>query len=196
MEKIAAARTARHKNFLRGFHREQVLAIPAARRRALSRRAAMRLLSIPDFRFAETVGLYLPLPHEVDTAPILDICRRLKKAVAVPVVVPEEGALHFSFVPERTRWEPNVYGIPEPAERRVVDPRNLEILIVPGRAFTPEGFRLGTGAGYYDRFLAAHPDLAAVGLAFDEQVARRLPQAPFDVPLSAVVTPTRTFLCG
>jgi len=191
---VEKAQISRHKQVLRGFYRETVLSLPPARRARLSRRLAGRLSALREFRLAQTVGLYVALPHEADLGSLLDLCRRTGKAVAVPVTNPQVGRLDFSLLETRTAWSRNVYGIREPSRtaRRLVDPRNLELLVVPGRAFTRAGGRLGSGAGYYDRFLAEHPSLFSVGAAFDEQVARRLPRGPSDAAVSAVVTPTRT----
>jgi 5-formyltetrahydrofolate cyclo-ligase len=193
MNNVERAQISRHKQVLRGFYREAVLAFPPARRARLSRRLADRLAALREFRLAQTVGLYVALPHEPDSSPLLDLCRRMGKAVAVPVTNPQAGRIDFSLLETRTPWSRNVYGIREPSRpgRRLLDPRNIELLVVPGRAFTRDGGRLGSGAGYYDRFLAEHPWLFTVGAAFDEQVARRLPRGSFDAAVSAVVTPTR-----
>lgn len=66
-----------------------------------------------------------------------------------------------------------------------------DVLFVPLLAFTADGRRLGQGGGHYDRWLAAHPDATAIGLAWDMQEVDNLPHEPHDVPLRAVVTPTR-----
>ena len=81
---IDPAASARHKHFLRGYFRGAVLAMPAAVRRQEVERMVRGLASLPAFRRARTVGLYLSLPSEVDTAPVLALCRRARKGVAVP----------------------------------------------------------------------------------------------------------------
>jgi 5-formyltetrahydrofolate cyclo-ligase len=65
------------------------------------------------------------------------------------------------------------------------------VLFVPLLAFTADGRRLGQGGGHYDRWLAAHPDAVAIGLAWDIQEVGELPHEPHDVGLRAIVTPTR-----
>lgn len=67
------------------------------------------------------------------------------------------------------------------------------LAIVPVVAFTAGGDRLGQGGGHYDRWLAAHPLVPAIGLAWDCQRVDALPIAPHDHPLDAVVTPTRLY---
>jgi 5-formyltetrahydrofolate cyclo-ligase len=69
------------------------------------------------------------------------------------------------------------------------DPSVVDVVIVPGVAFTPDGARLGQGGGWYDRFLAAvRPDCTSIGVGFDAQVVDVLPTEPHDVPLDGVVT--------
>lgn len=67
------------------------------------------------------------------------------------------------------------------------------LVVVPLVAFTAAGGRLGQGGGHYDRWLAAHPEVPAIGLAWDCQLADDLPLEDHDRRLAAVVTPTRIY---
>ncbi|MNC97356.1 5-formyltetrahydrofolate cyclo-ligase family protein [compost metagenome] len=66
-----------------------------------------------------------------------------------------------------------------------------EVLFMPLVGFTANGDRLGQGGGYYDRFLAAHPQTIAIGMAWDVQEVDELPTELHDMRLNAIVTPTR-----
>lgn len=66
-----------------------------------------------------------------------------------------------------------------------------QVLFVPLVGFTARGARLGQGGGFYDRWLASHPDTTAIGMAWDVQEVDELPMETHDMPLSAIVTPTR-----
>jgi 5-formyltetrahydrofolate cyclo-ligase len=68
-----------------------------------------------------------------------------------------------------------------------------DLVVVPLLAFTVSGHRLGQGGGHYDRWLDAHPQVPAIGLAWDCQVADELPVESHDRPLAAIVTPTRMY---
>ncbi len=68
-----------------------------------------------------------------------------------------------------------------------------DLLFVPLVGFTASGERLGQGMGHYDRWLTEHPPRLAIGLAWDVQLRQSLPLEPHDVPLDAVVTPTRIY---
>ncbi|MEK7269404.1 MAG: 5-formyltetrahydrofolate cyclo-ligase, partial [Planctomycetota bacterium] len=87
---------------------------------------------------------------------------------------------------------PGPFGIPEPPEGQVLPPAAIDFAIVPGRAFAPDGSRLGRGGGYFDRFLPLlRKDAILAGVAFDEQIVAALPREIHDVAVRLVVTPTR-----
>ena len=65
---------------------------------------------------------------------------------------------------------------------------SFELLVVPGLAFDRQGYRLGRGGGYYDRFLARRVASTVVGLAFSWQIVPEVPRDPWDVPVGAIVT--------
>ena len=73
------------------------------------------------------------------------------------------------------------------------EPAAPDVLFVPVVGFATNGARLGQGGGHYDRWLAANPGTTAIGLAWDTQLVDELPIEPHDVPLSAIVTPTRIY---
>jgi 5-formyltetrahydrofolate cyclo-ligase len=72
-----------------------------------------------------------------------------------------------------------------------VPPSEIDCVVVPGVAFSPEGWRLGRGGGYYDATLAALPRALRVGVAFEVQLVPTVPREPHDVALDAVVTESR-----
>lgn len=183
---------ARHKHFLRLHYRETVGEMPLRHRRSAALAAARNVGRLSAFRQARVVGLFLSLPWEIDSGPLIALSHGAGKSVAVPVVFPEEERMRFALLePGQTAFKINVYGIREPARR--VWAETLDLVIVPGSAFTKTGDRLGAGAGYYDRFLAQRSPPLCVGVCFDEQTAVRLPRAPHDRRMDAVVTPRHIF---
>jgi 5-formyltetrahydrofolate cyclo-ligase len=160
---------------------------PSQREREISQiTRRLELLSV--FRRSRTVALYMSLPHEVDTGPIVRICRRLKKQIVVPVIDVTQSGMRFAVwagKPARNR-----YGILEPRASKAiwVPPEKIDIVIIPGRAFTPDCRRLGSGGGYYDRFLEKHPSLTTIGLAHSVQIVQKVPVCRFDQRLDMVLT--------
>jgi len=79
-----------------------------------------------------------------------------------------------------------------PAPAATADPMELSCVVVPGVAFDLAGYRLGRGAGYYDRsFGSAAPRPALLGVAFDWQLVAELPREVHDVPMASVITERR-----
>jgi 5-formyltetrahydrofolate cyclo-ligase len=112
--------------------------------------------------------------------------------IALPRVTtldkPMEFRLHTDPYGE-SDLESGVWGLRQPGVAApVVVP---EVLFMPLVGFTAKGDRLGQGGGYYDRFLAAHPQTIAIGMAWDVQEVAELPTELHDMRLSAIVTPTR-----
>ncbi|MWV28172.1 5-formyltetrahydrofolate cyclo-ligase [Aurantiacibacter rhizosphaerae] len=68
-----------------------------------------------------------------------------------------------------------------------------DVLFMPLVGFTEDGARIGQGGGFYDSWLAAHPDTLAIGMAWDVQKCDTLPVEEHDMPLSAIITPTRIY---
>ena len=192
MKRLSPDQTARHKYFLRLHYREAVWGMTLAKKRAGAQAVAERVARIPEFRRASVLGIFLSLPFEIDTAPLMALARRAGKTLAVPVVFPETGRLKFAFLREgKPRLKKNVYGILEPVHPELV--AELDLVIVPGASFTSRGDRLGAGAGFYDRFLAGQRRLKTIGVCFNEQRAVRLPWADHDQRVDAVVTPSHCF---
>jgi 5-formyltetrahydrofolate cyclo-ligase len=84
--------------------------------------------------------------------------------------------------------------VPEPAAS--AKERRPDLLIVPLLAFDNDGYRLGYGAGYYDRYLSEHRakrTIRAIGIAYAGQHVDKLPHEPHDEPLDAVVTEERVW---
>lgn len=77
-----------------------------------------------------------------------------------------------------------VFGIPQPKSGFDCP---AEVILTPLLAFDREGFRLGYGGGYYDKYFAGHKGLR-VGLAYEGQAVNLLPRDKFDLPLHAVIT--------
>lgn len=114
----------------------------------------------------------------------------------------DENASDFldrdAFSPKRAFRLANLtsgaFGIwePLPAPSRLVAPDAFDLVLVPGLAFDLDGGRLGRGAGFYDRFLAALPtQTRLIGVALDEQIVKKTPRDAFDLPVDALATPSR-----
>lgn len=134
--------------------------------------------------------------NEVDTWAVIQWAWHRGKQVLVPKTAPDR-ALTWHRITQWTDLERGPFGIFEPRADRTMA-RNVETLhapvLVPGIAFTRTGFRIGYGAGYFDRFLQSYKGVF-VGLAFDFQIIDAFPIAPHDVPMHQIVTESEVIYC-
>lgn len=76
-----------------------------------------------------------------------------------------------------------------PEDEPPPDPLTIDVVIVPGVAFTAAGERLGQGGGWYDRLLPKiRPDCTTIGVGFEPQIVDELPTEPHDVRLDLIIT--------
>ena len=90
--------------------------------------------------------------------------------------------------------KPGTYDIPEPSpdNYQEVTPNLLDLIITPAVAFDTDKYRIGYGAGYYDRFFASlKKDIIKIGVGFDEQLVQEVPREPHDIRLNYVLTDKR-----
>ena len=183
------------KRALRRELRARRAAVPAALRSAWSKAIASRTASLPEWRDAEIVHLFIgSLPGEVETRSLAETALLEGKTLLCPRVAGVE--LESRRVRSLDDLAPGYRGLPEPDPARCesVPAGEAGLLLVPGLAFTARGVRLGMGSAFYDRLLAgvAAP---AVALAFELQLVSELPIAPHDQPVDAVVTELRGIRC-
>lgn len=177
---------------LRFKRREHVAGLdPATHALILHRPPAPLLALIAD---GATIGLYRAGPHEAPASGYAKFFHERGHRIALPRFA-DRGA-PMAFAVHEDPWEESdceigEFGLLQPlASAAEVVP---DVLFVPLVGFTGKGARLGQGGGHYDRWLAAHPDTTAIGLAWDAQLVDELPLEPHDRPLAAVVTPTRLY---
>lgn len=177
---------------LRAARRDHVAALaPETRALIFHRPPAPLLALVPD---GARIGLYRAGPEEAPAGAYARFFHERGHPLALPRLTRAGGRMEFAAWDDP--WddrgcEIGPFGIAQPpAAAATVSP---DLLFVPLLAFTPAGARLGQGGGHYDRWLAAHPRVPAIGLAWDVQCVDELPVEAHDRGLTAVVTPTRFY---
>ena len=134
-----------------------------------------------------TVAIYAPLPHEVNLLPLLQ--EHPLHRFVFPLCMPGHQ-LEFRHVQDTARdMQPGAMNIPEPAPHTsAVKPEDIDLLIVPGVAFTRQGDRMGYGGGYYDRFIPRCTRACVLALAFEEQIYEELPTEAHDLRIPLIIT--------
>ena len=151
-----------------------------------------RVLSSPLYRQAASFFVYVSTDREPDTRAIIEDAWKAGKAVYVPKCY-GQGRMDAVRVFGWHDLAPGAYGIPEPVAVPADRPfPSIDLAVVPCVRATLDGKRLGHGAGYYDRFLRAHP-MPSLCLCFHALLLDDLPTEPWDFPMDAVITEEETF---
>jgi 5-formyltetrahydrofolate cyclo-ligase len=134
---------------------------------------------------------------EVDTTNLIEHLLRQEQRVVLPLVDFQEHLLQHYYIQSLNDVIAGAFGIREPDVRVCVRAKtsDLDIVIVPGVAFDRRGHRLGSGHGYYDRFLAEIESLR-VGLAFGAQIVDEVPVNDYDQAMDFIVTEGEIISCG
>jgi len=141
------------------------------------------------------IGLFLPMPEEIDTAPL----RRLAMARGCRLYLPrviDYDRCRLLFLPAHLPLRRSRYDILEPVRGRPLRASQLDVVFVPLVGFDDQCNRIGMGKGFYDRALAFRRGRTRtrqpllVGLAFECQRVDALPVQPHDVALDRLVTET------
>lgn len=138
---------------------------------------------------ADNVLVYYSTDIEVGTKRIIEYCHENGIRVSLPRCFPK-SVMRFYYFDRGDTLEKSDFGIMEPLEnpeREVLCFENT-VCIVPALSFDNEGYRLGYGGGFYDRFLAAHEDILPVGICYSENIREKLVRNEFDRKVSFVVT--------
>lgn len=182
------------------------------RRKILSQRAALspeeiaqkseaiaaKVLALPFYQEAKVIMVYLSFRQEVETRPIIEHALAAGKRIVAPVT----DRVQKKLIPLEIKnyphdLAPGAWGILEPKLYcPSVNPREIDLVLVPGVAFDQAGNRLGYGGGFYDRFLKDLREGAiTIALAYSFQVKGRIPAEKNDLPVACVVTEKETILC-
>ena len=160
----------------------------------LSREICARFMALPEYQRARTAMFYVDVRTEVRTRQDLATALAHGKTIVVPWCN-DQGELEMFRLESMEDLALGMYKILEPKPElrhlpeRQVDVKSLDIVMVPGVAFTREGARMGHGKGYYDKLLEhARPDAPLVALAFECQLFPEIPTQSHDVFMDKIIT--------
>jgi 5-formyltetrahydrofolate cyclo-ligase len=148
---------------------------------SLSNIIQYRILALEEFRKAEIIGAYYSIGSEVNTSEILEFA--LKHKI---LALPKGDAIRFVKVDDLNNLIKGRYNIME----AVGDTIEPDLVLVPAIAFDEEGYRIGYGKGYYDKYLSKH-NCYSIGLAYDFQILKSIPHDRHDISVNMIVTDKR-----
>ncbi len=183
------------KKALRKSCRARAAALPAEDRAAADRAIRDAVRASSEWRRAGRVFLYVSMWAEPDTRALLADALEEGKAVFVPRCGPER-TMKAVRIRDLSELRPGTLGIPEPPDGgESAAPGSLELALVPCVSVSRTGERLGHGAGYYDRFLAACR-CPALCLCYEALVTEEIPHEANDVRMDALVTEKGLVRCA
>ena len=157
-----------------------------------------KLLATSEYAEATTVLTYVSVLSEVSTRMFIECALRDGKTVAVPRCLPGH-CLEFVAIASVEQLVAAPFNLLEPAKELPAlteDQKNNSICIVPVLLVDTKGYRLGYGAGFYDRFLSTYPG-KKICLAYQQNLSREmLPHTAFDVPVDMVITESDVLTCA
>ena len=139
---------------------------------------------------------FWPLNSEPDIRKVLHKLNQVGKSLYLPCVA-EKHIIPYK-VDDLSTLKPSKLGVHEPARDTslMIHPEQVELVILPGLAFTPKGSRLGRGGGYYDRFLSTLPEeTLKVAVAYESQVHQAIPINLHDIGVDVIITDCNEYRC-
>lgn len=155
-----------------------------------------RLFACEAYTTANTIGVTVSRFPEVDTYPLIESAWKAGKQVAVPKCNPETREMDFRVITSIDDLETVYMDLKEPIVGKTISVKKsqIDLQIVPGVVFSDEGFRIGFGGGYYDRYLTDYRG-ERVSLAFEEQTSHEVPIEEHDIPVNKIITENRVIQC-
>lgn len=146
------------------------------------------LTLLAEFSDAKTVFSYMNIQSEVPTFAINEYILQQKKTLALPKVY--EKSMKFHLVKNlKNDTQKGAFNVLEPSSNLPILEK-FDVILVPAVAYSQDGFRLGYGAGFYDKYLSNKKGVF-VGVCFDEQIFPQIPKETFDIKMDFIVTPTK-----
>ena len=150
------------------------------------------LISLPEYKNAARLFLYVDCKNEVVTRDLIRRALSEGKQTAVPKC--RDRRMDFFEIRDLSELSPGSFGILEPVTERRADWEDA-LMIMPGVAFDRNLHRIGYGGGYYDRYLASHPGLFCIALAFSFQVYAHIPFEECDIMPHILITEKEIIEC-
>lgn len=163
--------------------------VDSGKRKKIEQQLIKNLLTTELWQNAQSIGIYLSFGSEWETRGIIEAAWEQGKRVTIPKTIPETKTMKFYQINNYSQVRKGHFDIEEPIvdQTTFIEKNKIDLLIVPGVVFSADGYRVGFGGGYYDRFLTdfIHP---TISLVWSEQLIQTVPTNQYDLPVQYVVT--------
>ncbi|MGG1697285.1 5-formyltetrahydrofolate cyclo-ligase [Bacillus zhangzhouensis] len=147
------------------------------------------LFQLTAWKQAKTIALTMSRGKEVPTRPLIEKAWEEGKTVCVPTCFPESKEMIFYQYTPQTKMNSSYFGLtePDPETSAAVHKEAIDLMIVPGVCFDHQGYRIGYGGGYYDRYLVDYQG-ETLALCLSVQQIEHVPAETHDMPVSIIVS--------
>ncbi len=147
-----------------------------------------KIMAGAEWQQSEVIAITISRGSEIDTIALITAALNQGKKVCVPRCEPATKTLFFHYITSLEDAKPSFYGLLEPkAHLPLADKSEIDLVIVPGLAFSRSGYRIGFGGGYYDRFLKDYTG-QSISMAYSFQVIHEVFAESFDIPVMKIFT--------
>lgn len=154
-----------------------------------SKQIALHLIESSMYKECTHICVYEAFRNEVSCKYIKEQAFRDGKCVYIPVTEEESKTMEFYQISEDTVYREGNYGIQEPVlDDNSKTLQNKALILMPGLGFDKNKHRLGYGGGYYDKYLAIHPDHVTAALCYNFQIVESLPYEAHDIVPDYIIT--------
>lgn len=177
------------KRELRAYYKKLRAECPQNIKQDLDKELTQKFLLLDEYKNCDTLFAFVSMPIECDTSKIIDNALLDNKRVALPKCKNKSGIMDFYFINSKDDLKKGMYSIFEPDSDKckLVTDFSHGLCLVPGLCFDFQGYRLGFGKGYYDRFLNDFGG-TSVGICYSRYVEKSLPHGIFDKYTDILVT--------
>lgn len=147
-----------------------------------------KFLQTEEYKNAKVLLVFVSKDIEINTELIIKQALSDGKTLALPKCK-EENLMDFYIVDDLSQLMEGYYGLlePNPEKCKMLSETENTVCLVPGLAFDREGYRIGFGKGYYDRFLLDYKGIT-VGMCYTKCVEEALPKGYYDRPIDILIT--------
>lgn len=172
------------KRTLRQVVKAEIAQLTKTEKAELSAQIFSKIAELQDVRQASVVALFASLPDEPQTAAIIEQLAQSKR-----LVLPRIEGDEMEFYDISEGLHEGAFGIMEPVATTPIEPNLIDVMIVPGVAFTRSGARLGRGKGFYDKYMSRKEFHAyTIGVCYPCQITDNIPVEPHDKIIDSIVS--------
>ena len=185
----------KYKQSIRETQKRRRAEMDPVRKAELDRDISKNVRKLNEYKPAKTLLVYVSTPIEVNTRTIIENAWADGKRVAVPRCIPDSRDMEFHYITSYDDLSPGTFSVLEPSpELPVVTDFSDCLMIVPGMQFDMNGYRLGYGKGYYDRYMVRFSGKSA-GICYSFELKPFMHHGRYDRSVDIIVTDKKIKTC-